>query len=341
MDNMGKIIIQRNPAVDYAKAICLFLILFCHIPMPEGNFHNWIYSFHVPIFFLFAGIFYKAKPLKDVIYSSAKSLLLPYVVFNLILIGISISFGFATSSFSVNKNLIKPLEGVFIGSTDNDSLYHIPGGPSWFLLALFIDRILIIPFIKYKVTVKALYAIGLIGLYLILNQYFSWTIWSIDSALLGLTFMLIGFLCKDLFFRIINLNYKRRLIILICCIAIIPIVLNNGLANMFNGEYGKNFALFILGGISGSLLVILLCSFISSSSRFVTTLLSASTFFICCHIMIMEYVMLIYRKSLQISRELYVIDKIFISLFTITIVFLITIIYHRYRGFFSLKVKHE
>ena len=333
--------IKRNNTVDYAKIICLFLILFCHIPKSGGIFHNYVYSFHVPIFFLFSGIFYKTKPLKEVICNSTKSLLLPYVIFNLILIGISASLGFVTSTFSVNENLINPLEGIFIGSTDKDSNYHIPGGPSWFLLALFIDRILIIPFIKCNITVKILYAIGLITLYLIINQYFSWTVWSIDSALLGIPFMLIGYLGSDLFLKIINLNYKRRLIILICCIAFIPIVLNNGLANMFNGEYGENFTLFILGGISGSLLRILLCSFIPSSSRFVTSILSVSTFFICCHIMIMEYVMLIYRRSFQLSRELYVIDKIFISLFTITIVYLISIIYHRYRVSLNLKVKHE
>ena len=45
--------------IDYAKAFAMFFVIFGHVN--SGNYlTNWIYSFHMPLFFLLSGITLKA-----------------------------------------------------------------------------------------------------------------------------------------------------------------------------------------------------------------------------------------------------------------------------------------
>ena len=46
---------ERIIWIDYAKAIAMFFVIFGHVD--SGNYlTNWIYSFHMPLFFLLSGI---------------------------------------------------------------------------------------------------------------------------------------------------------------------------------------------------------------------------------------------------------------------------------------------
>ena len=76
---------MENKRIDYldtAKFIGLVLVCFCHIPMPEGNFHAWVYSFHMPLFFIISGIFF--SPDKFSVRKSASQLLAPFILFSII-----------------------------------------------------------------------------------------------------------------------------------------------------------------------------------------------------------------------------------------------------------------
>lgn len=320
---------NRSAVIDNARIVCLFLILFCHIPPADGNFHSWAYSFHVPIFFMISGIFYRKGSLKEVVSKSAVSLLLPYFIFNFILIAIECGVGIIYSG-NIWYNALHHFTGTLLGSSDANAPFIMPGGPSWFLVALFIARILIIPLINGKMFHRIIYGLILIGVYFLISLTCDWAIWSIDSAILGTFFMLIGYLCKDIILPLLKINYKKRLLIIAGLALLIPLAISNGTANMFNGEYGHNLLVFYLCGVSGTLLIILLCSFADFSTRISRLFLSGSTFFICCHIMIMEYVMLIYRKSAHISADLQIVDKLFVAMATISIIILIMILMKRF-----------
>lgn len=46
---------ERIIWIDYAKAIAMLFVIFGHVD--SGNYlTNWIYSFHMPLFFLLSGI---------------------------------------------------------------------------------------------------------------------------------------------------------------------------------------------------------------------------------------------------------------------------------------------
>lgn len=80
---------QRNPVFDIMKGIGILLVLIGHLPGLLPGLKTFIYSFHMPLFFLLAGYFSKdlgdGEVLKQ-IGKDAKRLLLPFVFTQLLLL---------------------------------------------------------------------------------------------------------------------------------------------------------------------------------------------------------------------------------------------------------------
>lgn len=323
---------NRDYVIDNTKLICLFLILFCHIPPMAGHFHAAILLFHVPVFFLISGLFFKNGSYSEVIKASARTLLLPYFIFNLFLIIIScciVTIGHY--EFTVKTHIVKPLIGVLLGSTLPNAPFKIPGGPSWFLIALFIDRVIFSIFLHAKKPFKVILCIILLLTFICLYNYNTWCLYSFDSALLGLPFMAIGYFLKDKISLIRGLPIPMKItLIVVLSIALYVISAINGISDMFAGKYGEYFVLFIIGGIVGSALIYLVCTFLNTSNRITRLFIKGSTFFICMHIMVMEYVSLVYKRSLNVGDDLLVLDKIIISIITVALIYVALVLINRF-----------
>ena len=111
--------------MDWAKTIAISLVVFGHILMP---FSKWIFGFHMPFFFMLSGFLQKKRTVRDEAVNSAKSLLLPYVIYNFLLLIYSLCTGEYTSGY--------PLY-MLLGLQWNLSMAC---RPMWFLLSLFIMR---------------------------------------------------------------------------------------------------------------------------------------------------------------------------------------------------------
>lgn len=76
---------MRIKYLDYTKGIAILFIIMGHIYL-EGNFITWIYSFHVPLFFIISGIvmnYDKSKCFKEFFIKKFKSIMLPYILFSI------------------------------------------------------------------------------------------------------------------------------------------------------------------------------------------------------------------------------------------------------------------
>ena len=120
-----KVIVNRLDWMDWAKTIAIALVVFGHILMP---FSKWIFGFHMPFFFMLSGFLQKKRTVRDEAVNSAKSLLLPYVIYNFLLLIYSLCTGEYTSGY--------PLY-MLLGLQWNLSMAC---RPMWFLLSLFIMR---------------------------------------------------------------------------------------------------------------------------------------------------------------------------------------------------------
>ena len=129
--------------IDWAKAFCMTVVVFCHLPQQEDTFYlQYLASVILSTFFFISG-YLKKKNLS--IKESAKkygySLLIPYIIYNAIyypywLVKFYIEHGGITWT-----GAIKPITGTLLGQL-NSSFSCELNGVTWFLIALFLMHIL-------------------------------------------------------------------------------------------------------------------------------------------------------------------------------------------------------
>lgn len=125
---------MRDSSIDIAKAIAIILMILGHCPGIPYLLRNAIFSFHMPLFFIFSGYFYKARSGKETLVNGFKHLVIPYLITSLLIILLCISaqeFGLAKDKFIgfIMSN------GGWPNELYGANLPYI--GPIWFLLALF------------------------------------------------------------------------------------------------------------------------------------------------------------------------------------------------------------
>lgn len=118
---------KRDHSIDIAKGLGVFLVIWGHLN--SIHYHLYVYSFHMPLFFLLSGIFHKQEiSLYQLIQSKSRSLLLPYVFFSL---------------FSYIFYLVWAILFTGLNTFDFYSIYKIisykdaVSVPLWFFISLF------------------------------------------------------------------------------------------------------------------------------------------------------------------------------------------------------------
>lgn len=134
---------QRNETYDLMKGIALILMMLCHLVYTEGPVKQFIYSFHMPLFFILAGVFAKnieeISSLKDYTRKNAKRLLLPYIATMLMLCIWGAIQAVAKHDVSY---FLRHLFSLLTASADDWETKWglVYAGPMWFLIALFCVR---------------------------------------------------------------------------------------------------------------------------------------------------------------------------------------------------------
>lgn len=131
---------QREQAYDIMKGIAILLMMAAHLVWNDGLPKQKIYSFHMPLFFILAGMFAKnieaISSFKDYTRKNAKRLLRPYIVTFLMLCACGAVQSMAKHDSSY---LLRQLFSMLTASADGwkSDWGLIYAGPMWFLVALF------------------------------------------------------------------------------------------------------------------------------------------------------------------------------------------------------------
>lgn len=72
---------QRSITVDVMKGLGIILVVLGHT-IHNSDLHEWIYTFHMPLFFIVAGLFLKTGD--DIYLKRCKTILIPYLFFAVI-----------------------------------------------------------------------------------------------------------------------------------------------------------------------------------------------------------------------------------------------------------------
>jgi len=239
---------KRIAWLDQLKGFGIILMVYGHnFPFLE----EYIYSFHMPLFFIIAGIFHPKNINVSTIKKRVRQILLPYFLWSFILFGFWLFIGrkfgeSANLDLSITKNFI----GIFFAQGDIN--YMNWGIPMWFLPTIFLTFLLfgLILKIKNKFLHYSVLIMSIVLGFLIANFSEVYLFWSLDVALVSLFFYSFGFYAKDF----IKSNKKKDVFSLLI-LGVIHLAVSLFLMqkiDMYRSTYG-NEILFLLNSIVGFL----------------------------------------------------------------------------------------
>ncbi|MCD7821554.1 MAG: acyltransferase family protein [Clostridiales bacterium] len=137
---------QRLAWMDVAKGIGIFLVVYAHAKAP---FNQYMYLFHMPLFFFLSGYLYNPKgSFRDFLVRKMKSLYIPFVGWNIIVIVLLLTPRFLKGELT-GQLILYYLKrcGKILLTVDWEGSYL---GASWFLGALFIVSV-VYKFLDYYI----------------------------------------------------------------------------------------------------------------------------------------------------------------------------------------------
>ena len=247
---------QRINWVDISKGIAILSVLLGHTVCPAW-LHAYIYSFHMPLFFILSGYtlsFSNNGTFRTFITRKAKALLAPYICFAplIVLFNLCVNFfKFGITAFEWKNTLIS----VFFQRHLSDHKFEL-----WFLISLFSAELVL--YFLYFLTkrLNSSYWLPLISGVVMLSGFLYWhfcgipLVWNFDVTLIAVGFIGFGYLLRILKEPLEKAN-TWPMILLLCAVHLLFTVLNNDAVNMYENKYG-NILFFLLAATAGSLFFI-------------------------------------------------------------------------------------
>lgn len=265
--------------IDLAKGLAIFLVVVGHI-YSGGIFQTWLYSFHIPLFFIVSGCLmsYKNKDNKKlsmIIIGSIKNLMVPYVTFSILTIAMRLAFSnFSITIFKQDLRATIVLHGVWT---------------LWFLSTLFIAEILfyVIRRSFNKDYIRIIVTIVLFFSSLMLSGHSNSILIGIFRSFIALGFVSIGYYT----FKSINKIDLPYYSIFILIVANIILSQYNGKVDLDLLSF-NNLFLYTLNSILGSMAIMLLLKKLKNI-KLLTYWGSNSLIIMCTHIYILEFAIMV------------------------------------------------
>lgn len=231
---------KRYAWIDCMKGIGIILVVLGHI-YRDNYVGLWIYSFHMPLFFMLSGYLMYKKTVEwkcgvaSYLLKKTKVLLWPFVLFRVLLVGY----------WYVIESKFRELDL----------------GPIWFLLVLYLVEIITFPIVSKFRKLKGgglLFVLSFSFLFLCARNYtsFGWLLMWCNASI----WFVIGMLARGLE-EMYNKSYSKKCVITLCLLlggisAFAPML--NGNVSIFS-SVTNNFLLYLFFGIAGTLMVGMLC----------------------------------------------------------------------------------
>lgn len=255
---MERLNIKRILWIDYAKAFAMFFVIVGHVKY--GNYlSNWIYSFHMPLFFLLSGITLKAYRggWSQYVIKLSKRLMFPYLSYALLYFLYNLM---KVIFLHKDINLVNTFLGIFIQIRRTEYTIGL-----WFLPLLFITEILVYLIVlqKEKIQIIIILLIALIGFFYA-NIFKQALPWGIDSVPIAMVFVYLGYVYKNKLNLQIFISKRWAMFALFPLLFLSIFWCNCNVAilgrsvDMYEMLYGNPFV-YLLAAIHGILVVLLIC----------------------------------------------------------------------------------
>lgn len=200
---------KRLQWIDTLKAIGITLVFLGHSGAP---FHDGIYLFHMPLFFVISGFLwntdkYSSMAVRSFIKAKFTAYIIPYLKIAavcLALFGIIIPLVTQVGYEMFVAKLVKYLFGILIYS--RGTVEWMPQcSPLWFLTCLFFAEVLFFMIMKLNRPLYGVLVSGIVGF--VMSQIGKYFPWNIDNAFTCVPYLYIGLLFKRYWTHISKIKY--------------------------------------------------------------------------------------------------------------------------------------
>ena len=185
---------SRDNTIDSVAGVMIVYMVFTHVCQHFGLVQSTLYLslervlyFFMPWFFFKAGMFFSLKDDKEVVRASASRLLKPFIIYTLL--GHAVYVIVCAVKGNLALSVLFPVRQLVLNGSITGNL------PLWFLLTLFICRILLNLIGKTKGRVLALCLLSLVAAFLMHLANFDHPYY-LANTMTGLTFMCLGYIVK-------------------------------------------------------------------------------------------------------------------------------------------------
>ena len=254
---------MRIPWIDNLKTVGIFCVVYGHTLGIIVSIGVWIYSFHIPLFFLVSGYLLKSKYLekdfKAFFIKTTKSIIPPYIIFSIIgyLFWLLISRHFGNDAGQA-MNVFEPLFAILYGTSSHDSIQLTPI-VLWFFPCLYVAQLLTYwVFRPAKLIIVLLFSIALmiVGVLIPHNIFLPF---ELEDALIAQFFVTLGCIAKKKNIMGYLCTHKSYIwaLLLIATGSIASYM--NGRVDMRSAYYG-NVLYFLCSSIGITMGIAIICS---------------------------------------------------------------------------------
>lgn len=255
--------------IDWVKTFGLILVILGHGDLVSESVQKYIYSFHMPLFFVLSGFLYHPRDIKNTIKRDWKRLLIPYLIINFTIL-IWQTFVEIRAQVLTRKLVFSHIIPIIFGTgrvTDNLIPVCTPG---WFIIALFFIHIFYssIGEKSRKININFFLIVCSCGVSYLAS--FSERIFYTPffSAVMALPFFSAGILIK--YFTISNFSINRQYRYIIGFLFIVVWFFsckNNGRCDINTVNFGGSCFLFYFTAFCGVFAILLFGSNINIKNK--------------------------------------------------------------------------
>lgn len=276
----------RENWVDWAKSIGIYLVVFGHAFYPTEGYgcdvKNFVYAFHMPLFFFLSGyLFKKRDSFFCFLKKNVKSLVVPYIFFNVLCCLMDFLL---ISDVQFHK---KAVEDFLFGGG------HSYSGASWFLLSLFFVRLIAFVSLSGKMWLQYVILImTVVVAYCLPSPLY----WGLGACFMAYPFFYVG----NVFKRFVLFSKKNVINFFMGCVSLMVVFALNiimGPVSIHSLQFGEVPALYYVEGFAGIMMVCSLCRLVDKfSNRFVDIFSSGSIVIMGLHGSVFFYVNAVARR---------------------------------------------
>jgi len=322
---------MRDSAFDVMKGIAIIAMVLghAHIPALASDF---IFVWHMPLFFIVSGFFYKPYPIILYIKKNIRLLLLPYFLTSIIIIGLTC---LKDVIFNERNTIIRVYAAILGNGTPNNvNFQQYVIGAIWFLLALFWCRI-IFNILYQKCSQPWIFFVNVLGISILAT--FCGTLLYIPADILqglqGMFFFGVGyaFKTKKAF------NYKIGMWGTFLILLFVLLSIWSGSLSMARCFYGY-WPLNVFAAIGMTLVIYKLSKYLCSKNILGNRLLAfwgrISIVVLCVHILdIFFFPLKSFHNLFALSKHIDIFVHLFVALFVSSVIVKFTFV----RKVFSIK----